>query len=533
MKHTIKKFTAVFLALSLLAGMMTLFSTSVSAASDLTISVTSNLPDVFPASTIQVESGTKMVKVTYHINTPKYRIINCEWLLEYDSTKLTPELKTGGYNVDLNESGQITSYRFMQFANNVDGQIINTNPVSYRNREDGVRAILGNATDPKGFATAVDTVRDFVTVYFLINDNATGTAEVNLKLKTLQVCPKTSAGDKVHGAADTIFLVKKELLQREEVPNINTILPQLNAENKEQYLSEAEVEDEPIRTGYSLWLKDSIKLKVIVFNVTKEKAEDYSVEVTYKGTTRTSETDKTLKLKAKPQNELLLANTHAPDMVEKAHLVIRDSNNAIIVSRYYSVQGYCEKQILSPTSSESLRNLCRAVLNYGAEAQLFFGRNTNNLANSNTDLRCALIQPYPAVPDTYKLTKEIENFDYSLGLGYTLTLDSETQLDLFFSLSQGESWDQFTISVQPSAGYYSVSTTEKGEKYVRIYGINTRNLANEAVIEVKGPNNGTKTYHISALSYAYKTQNSSEGQGDVVKALYAFYLATIEYQQNP
>ena len=127
----------------------------------------------------------------------------------------------------------------------------------------------------------------------------------------------------------------------------------------------------------------------------------------------------------------------------------------------------------------------------------------------------------------------LKSFDYDLGLGYTLTLDSETQLDLFFSLSQGESWDQFTISVQPSAGYYSVSTTEKGEKYVRIYGINTRNLANEAVIEVKGPNNGTKTYHISALSYAYKTQNSSEGQGDVVKALYAFYLATIEYQQNP
>ena len=416
---------------------------------------------------------------------------------------------------------------------NLSEQVINTDPQSYRNREDGVRAIKGNITSEKGYNTVADEKREFVTAYFLINEGATGTAAVNLKLRTLQVCPKTSAGDKVHGAADTIFLVKKELLQREEVPNINTILPQLNAENKEQYLSEAEAEDEPIRTGYSLWLKDSIKLKVIVFNVTEEKAADYSVEVTYKGTTRTSETDKTLKLKAKPQNELLLANTHAPDMVEKAHLVIRDSNDAIIVSRYYSVQGYCEKQILSPTSSESLRNLCRAVLNYGAEAQLFFGRNTNNLANSNTDLRCALIQPYPKIPETYKLVKEIESFDYDLGLGYTLTLDSETQLDLFFSLSQGESWDQFTISVQPSAGYYSVSTTEKGEKYVRIYGINTRNLANEAVIEVKGPNNGTKTYHISALSYAYKTQNSSEGQGDVVKALYAFYLATIEYQQNP
>ena len=173
MKHTIKKFTAVFLALSLLAGMMTLFSTSVSAASDLTISVTSNLPDVFPASTIQVESGTKMVKVTYHINTPEYRIINCEWILEYDSTKLTPELKTGNLNLDLDESGANKSYRFMRFANNLSEQVINTDPQSYRNREDGVRAIKGNITSEKGYNTVADEKREFVTAYFLINEGAT------------------------------------------------------------------------------------------------------------------------------------------------------------------------------------------------------------------------------------------------------------------------------------------------------------------------------------------------------------------------
>lgn len=530
MKYTMKKITAVLLAVTLLTGMMTLFATGVSAASGLTVKVTSNCTDLFPEQTVELDADAKMVKVTYYINTPDYRIKNCDWALEYDSAKLTPELKTGGLNITLDESGKITDYNFMRFANNLSEQAINTDPVSYRNREEGIRAIVGNITKANGFATAADQKREFVTAYFKINSGAAGTADVKLVLKTLQVCPNNLAEDKSAADGSTVYLVRRGEFNS-DLENIGTILPQIN--NPEEYRSKAEAEDEPIRTGYSLWLKDSIKLKVIVFNVTKEKAEDYSVEVTYKGTTRTSETDKTLKLKAKPQNELLLANTHAPDMVEKAHLVIRDSNNAIIVSRYYSVQGYCEKQILSPTSSESLRNLCRAVLNYGAEAQLFFGRNTNNLANSNTDLGCALIQPYPAVPDTYKLTKEIENFDYSLGLGYTLTLDSETQLDLFFSLSQGESWDQFTISVQPSAGYYSVSTTEKGEKYVRIYGINTRNLANEAVIEVKGPNNGTKTYHISALSYAYKTQNSSEGQGDVVKALYAFYLATIEYQQNP
>ena len=287
MKHTIKKFTAVFLALSLLAGMMTLFSTSVSAASDLTISVTSNLPDVFPASTIQVESGTKMVKVTYHINTPEYRIINCEWILEYDSTKLTPELKTGNLNLDLDESGANKSYRFMRFANNLSEQVINTDPQSYRNREDGVRAIKGNITSEKGYNTVADEKREFVTAYFLINEGATGTAAVNLKLRTLQVCPKASAESSAV-VGGTMYLVKNEVLQEKQVPQIRTILPQMDA--PEGYESTAEKQDAPVGLGYSLALSDSIKVKVSVYNITEETAADYSVEVTYKGVTRTSDT---------------------------------------------------------------------------------------------------------------------------------------------------------------------------------------------------------------------------------------------------
>ena len=108
MKHTTRKMTAVLLALSLLVGMMTLFSASASAASNLTVQVTSNLPALFPDADIAMDESTKMVKVTYYINTPDYKIMNCEWTLEYDGTKLTPELRTGGLNVDIDEKGEIT-----------------------------------------------------------------------------------------------------------------------------------------------------------------------------------------------------------------------------------------------------------------------------------------------------------------------------------------------------------------------------------------------------------------------------------------
>ena len=81
MKHTTRKMTAVLLALSLLVGMMTLFSASASAASNLTVQVTSNLPALFPDADIAMDESTKMVKVTYYINTPDYKIMNCEWTL--------------------------------------------------------------------------------------------------------------------------------------------------------------------------------------------------------------------------------------------------------------------------------------------------------------------------------------------------------------------------------------------------------------------------------------------------------------------
>ena len=522
MKHTIKKFTAVFLALSLLAGMMTLFSTSVSAASDLTISVTSNLPDVFPASTIQVESGTKMVKVTYHINTPEYRIINCEWILEYDSTKLTPELKTGNLNLDLDESGANKSYRFMRFANNLSEQeVINTDPQSYRNREDGVRAIKGNITSEKGYNTVADEKREFVTAYFLINEGATGTAAVNLKLRTLQVCPKASAESSAV-VGGTMYLVKNEVLQEKQVPQIRTILPQMDA--PEGYESTAEKQDAPVGLGYSLALSDSIKVKVSVYNITEETAADYSVEVTYKGVTRTSDTDSSLKLKAIYKNELLLAKTLAPEMMEKAHLVIRDSNNNIIKSNDFSVLGYCEAMIAAPNQPEKYKNLCRAALNYGAECQKYFHVDETHLVNSNPDLGCDALA-LETVPETYKAVKTDQgNFNYGIKLSLYLTLDSETQMDITLIPGTGETMNQFIVQSFPPTGStcsVETSTLSNGSLRIRIKNIVAMRLGDNITIQINGQNNSVRTYEVSPLSDAYSAQNAA--QGNAAKGLYQFY----------
>ena len=93
MKHTTKRLTSIFLAHSLLVGMMTLFSTGASAASNLTVQVTSNLPNLFPDTDIEIGayclSGCfeltkvhlpdQLTKILLtHNGTMKYRILIIE-----------------------------------------------------------------------------------------------------------------------------------------------------------------------------------------------------------------------------------------------------------------------------------------------------------------------------------------------------------------------------------------------------------------------------------------------------------------------
>lgn len=516
MKHTTKKLTSIFLALSLLVGMMTLFSTGASAASNLTVQVTSNLPNLFPDTDIEVDESAKMVKVTYYINTPDYRLLNSEWTLEYDGNKLTPELKTGNLNLDLDESGAIKSYRFMRFANNLSEQVINTDPQSYRNREDGVRAIKGNITSEKGYNTVADEKREFVTAYFLINEGATGTAKVNLILRTVQARSATSTG-----ASSNIYLVQNNTLN-DTLANIRTILPQMDA--LDDYKPTAEAQDAPVTLGYSLALSNSIKVKVSVYNITEETAADYSVEVTYKGVTRTSDTDSSLKLKAIYKNELLLAKTLAPEMMEKAHLVIRDSNNNIIKSNDFSVLGYCEAMISAPNQLEKYKNLCRAALNYGAECQKYFHVDETHLVNSNPDLGCDALE-LENVPETYKAVKTDQgNFNYGIKLSLYLTLDSETQMDITLIPGTGETMNQFIVQSFPPTGStcsVETSTLSNGSLRIRIKNIVAMRLGDNITIQINGQNNSVRTYEVSPLSYAYSAQNAA--QGNAAKGLYQFY----------
>ncbi len=518
MKHTTRKMTAVLLALSLLVGMMTLFSASASAASNLTVQVTSNLPALFPDADIAMDESTKMVKVTYYINTPDYKIMNCEWTLEYDGTKLTPELRTGGLNVDIDEKGEITSYRFMRFAKNLSGQIINTDPLSYRNKENGVRAIIGNASSAAGFKDPEGGKKEFITAYFKINAGAAGSAKVNLLLKTMQACPVIATGSAV--VQNTVSLVKKNEVNY-NLNNVYDILPQLDPENHDEYCSSAEEQPAPISVGYALSLSDSIQVKTQVINIPAENSSGYSVDITFKNQT----SHKNLVGQDGQSKVMVLADTNALEMTEPVHMVLRDGNNKVVRVRDLSVLGYCEQIILTDGYSDILKNLCRAVLNYGAESQKFFNEKLDNLPNKNPALACDTIPLAESIPEEYQLKIESDpGFPENLQIGYTLALNTKTKLDILLCFADGKSFDGYSFQLIPPTGataVWTIGENSHGNKEITISKISSFHLSDTFTLSVKAPDNRTREYKISAFSYVFKAQGRE--QENVVKAMYKFY----------
>ena len=75
---------------------------------------------------------------------------------------------------------------------------------------------------------------------------------------------------------------------------------------------------------------------------------------------------------------------------------LKDGSHVYTILAPYSPVDYATNQIKNSTNVQ-LKQLCAAMLNYGAEAQLFFGHNTSALANASlTDEQKALPEAYRA-----------------------------------------------------------------------------------------------------------------------------------------
>lgn len=180
-----KKCISVLLCLILAFSSVSLFAVSASAAENiLTVNATSNIPELFPGSSMEIssDSGSDQVTVTYWYNTKDYCMLNCEFTLTYDRNYLEYD-HTENVNEKFNKRGKLVPL----FVKNafVDGEpegiIFNTNPASYVEGDTG--AIKANCTNTTGYDVC-EGKSAFVSVTFNVKKYS-GETNVNLQLKTM------------------------------------------------------------------------------------------------------------------------------------------------------------------------------------------------------------------------------------------------------------------------------------------------------------------------------------------------------------
>jgi len=149
----------------------------------------------------------------------------------------------------------------------------------------------------------------------------------------------------------------------------------------------------------------------------------------------------------------------AKDMtsVIKAQFITSDKELAL---DDYSVQEYAEVILSDTVKYEKEQELVKAMLNYGAQAQIYFGYNTDNLANDtdymNEEEKVTELYGFAGAPFT--LEGEEAGVTY---YGTSLVLETEVAFKHYFIIDEGIDVDSLEITCD-----YPVTLKKSGNLYV-------------------------------------------------------------------
>ena len=212
----------------------------------------------------------------------------------------------------------------------------------------------------------------------------------------------------------------------------------------------------------------------------------------------------------------------------KAQMITSNGNGTVFT---YTVAEY-SKQILSSSSySDSTKALVKALLNYGAAAQTYFGYNTDKLANS------ILNESDRTVADSDTLTNETAYAVSSSipdGISYygtSLLLKSETTLRHYFKLEEGKSLSDYSITVTNGTDSVEYTTgTKSGLCYIDICNINALDLATGYVVSIDGYYVFEQGKEASVMRFAKLVCDSASTSAEykaVAKAIAAYCDAAV------
>lgn len=213
-------------------------------------------------------------------------------------------------------------------------------------------------------------------------------------------------------------------------------------------------------------------------------------------------------------NYIFTANVAAAQMTDTITLQLSVGEELGAVHTY-SVQQYANA-ILADKAQEAYHGLVKEMLNYGGKAQIYFGYNTDNMADKDITVEAAAV---PTETETKVTVKgSVDGIRY---YGATLVFESKTSVRYYFNVSGDINEYTFTV-----AGDSLKPVQKNGLWYVEVSGINPQSLDQEYVIEVS---NGTDVLSVnySPLHYIVRMYNgnSTENLKSLLQAMYGYHEA--------
>ena len=188
----------------------------------------------------------------------------------------------------------------------------------------------------------------------------------------------------------------------------------------------------------------------------------------------------------------------------------------------FSAADWANTMLADSSRPEKTRNLAKALLNYGGEAQTYFEFNTDNNANAAG----YLAEEMAAVTaDNLKAYAPVKDANASAvgENGISLSLKSETYLNVYFK-------KDVKVTAANLNGA-KIAVQKSGKEWVaKITGITAKNLGNQYTLTITNGST-TSTQKYSALSWAYNIINNGTSAKAIplAKALYLYQQAAVAY----
>lgn len=198
------------------------------------------------------------------------------------------------------------------------------------------------------------------------------------------------------------------------------------------------------------------------------------------------------------------------------------SDGTVFGTEYsYSVKEYADYLLEHANENaewEKALPIVKAMLNYGAYSQLYFDKNTGELANANLTEQEKELGDVTIDIDYYPV---VNPFDEATFVGATLSLRSETTLSLYFKSSDELTFSGLDIEKETSGDY----------QIARIRGIKAAQLGDILMLTIQG-SNYQYSMRYSPMYYCKNVladDTQDEKLRNVAKALYLYWKAAESY----